>query len=81
MGKVGSVKSITHQTKAGQDTVLASPEEKLVTAAEVADALSINKRTVALHAERGTLPHYKIGGSLRFRMSDVWASVRRGGAK
>lgn len=51
--------------------------DKLVSKAEVCDALSIGQSTLNRIMAAGELPYYKIGGSVRFKEADVEAFVRR----
>jgi excisionase family DNA binding protein len=53
--------------------------ERLLTAREVAEVLGFAPATIVDWAERGELPHFKIGGRLRFRLSEVgaWLEERR----
>lgn len=44
---------------------------RLLTVKDVAGLLKMNPNTVRKHVERGNLPHYKIGKSLRFSQNDV----------
>ena len=54
--------------------------EKLVTAKEVAEMLSLNLKTVYYlsNPDVGILPCVRIGGSVRFSMTEVWDAVRGG---
>jgi hypothetical protein len=74
--------SKTHAAKTTPETAPAPAieAEPLVTADHVAGLIHMHKRTVALHAQRGTLPSYKIGSSIRFRMSEIWEAIKREGA-
>ncbi len=81
MGKLGGVKTITQLTKAGQDISLASPDtEPFVRAETVAKQFAVHKRTVALWAENEKIPHYRIGGAIRFKMSEVMEAAAKAGA-
>jgi excisionase family DNA binding protein len=55
------------------------PLEPLLTASEVAEVIGFQAGTIVDWAERGELPHFKIGGRLRFRQTDVhkWLEERR----
>jgi excisionase family DNA binding protein len=46
---------------------------RLLTPTELAGLLGISKPTIYRLVEKRTLPSYKIGGSLRFKESDVVA--------
>jgi excisionase family DNA binding protein len=64
------------------ETTEAVPEsetkpEKLVTAAEVAELLSVHQNYVYELAGHGELPSYKFGGNRRFRWSEVESWLRR----
>lgn len=54
--------------------------EKLVTAKEVAEMLSLNLKTVYYlsNPDVGILPCVRIGGSVRFSMNEVWDAVHGG---
>jgi excisionase family DNA binding protein len=45
--------------------------ESLLTAAQVAQLLTIKPKTVYAYASRNLIPHYKIEASIRFRGKDV----------
>ena len=45
--------------------------ERLLSARELADLLGFSAATVVDWAEAGKLPGFKIGGRLRFRLSEV----------
>lgn len=47
-----------------------------MTARAVADLLCISQRLVNDLAQRGDLPHFRIGGAVRFSRADVEAYVR-----
>ena len=47
--------------------------ERLLTARELADVLGFSPSTIVDWAERGEVPAFKLGGRLRFRLSEVWA--------
>lgn len=51
--------------------------DKLVSKADVCDALGIGMSTLNRILAAGEIPYYKIGGSVRFREADVDAYVRR----
>ena len=53
--------------------------ERLLTARELADLLGFSAATIVDWAEAGKMPGFKIGGRLRFRMSEVetWLEGRR----
>jgi len=48
-----------------------SSANKLITPKELAEFLGISKSSVYLLVETRRLPFYKVGGNLRFKMSDV----------
>lgn len=73
------MKQSTRLQQTEQGTALAETDHRpLVRAKVVGKALGIHERTVALHAQNGTLPCYRIGAALRFDMAEVWAAVRGG---
>lgn len=45
--------------------------ERLLTAAELAEVLGFAAGTIVDWAEKGTIPAFKVGGRLRFRESEV----------
>jgi excisionase family DNA binding protein len=51
--------------------------QRLLTAREVAELLSISPKTVYAYVERNSIPHYKIEASVRFRPKDVAEWLRR----
>jgi excisionase family DNA binding protein len=53
--------------------------ERLLTARELGQLLSFSAATIVDWAEAGKLPAFKIGGRLRFRLSEVeaWLEERR----
>jgi excisionase family DNA binding protein len=59
-----------------------SPLEPLLTVVEVAGLLRLQPSTVRAYSERGSLPHVRIGGRLRFRAADVarWIDQRSSGS-
>lgn len=50
---------------------MADPEGEILTLDEVATYLKAGKRTVYRLAAEGTLPGFKLGGTWRFRRSDL----------
>lgn len=57
--------------------------DRLLTAREVAELLGFAPGTIVDWAERDELPHFKLGGRLRFRLSEVetWLETKRAGAR
>jgi predicted DNA-binding transcriptional regulator AlpA len=55
--------------------------EKLVTAKEVAEMLSLNLKTVYYlsNPDVGILPCVRIGGSVRFSLEEVWRAIHASG--
>jgi excisionase family DNA binding protein len=55
---------------------------RLLTASELGEQLGFAAGTIVDWAEAGTIPHFKIGGRLRFRASEVeaWLGERHRGA-
>ena len=51
--------------------------KKLLNPVELAELLHVSKTSVYRLAEGGKIPHYKVGGSLRFGMKDVSAYLER----
>jgi excisionase family DNA binding protein len=53
--------------------------ERLLTAREVADLLGFSPATIVDWYEAGKLPGFRIGGRLRFRLSeiDLWLETKR----
>ena len=43
----------------------------LVKAEVIAKYFDVHKRTVALWADHGDIPHYRIGGAIRFNLQEV----------
>lgn len=56
---------------------MTNPENQILTIEEVAEYLKAGKRTVYRLAAEGKLPAFKLGGSWRFRQSDLdgWISA------
>ena len=48
-----------------------------LTPREAAQFLSVSPRTLSRLVKRGDLPVYKVGGSLRYKLSDLTALVDR----
>jgi len=67
--------------KAASFPVGAPPERnqhfRLLKGKEVCGLLSISPRTLWTWQENGTLPYYKIGGSVRFKLADIEQVLRR----
>lgn len=57
--------------------------ERLLTARELAAVLGFSSSTIQDWAEAGSMPGFKIGGRLRFRLSEVeaWLEGRRLGSE
>jgi excisionase family DNA binding protein len=53
-------------------------EDSLITVKEVADYLKLKEQTVYLLARQNKIPSLKVGGSLRFRKSQIDAWLRAG---
>ncbi|MET1009693.1 MAG: helix-turn-helix domain-containing protein [Gaiellaceae bacterium] len=55
--------------------------EPLLTARELGELLGFKPGTIVDWAERNELPHFKIGGRLRFRAAEVeaWLETKRAG--
>jgi excisionase family DNA binding protein len=55
--------------------------DSLFTVTQVAQILQVHPKTVYSWCERGEMPHFKIGGRLRFDPAQVtkWLQARRGG--
>jgi excisionase family DNA binding protein len=56
--------------------------ERLLTARELGQLLGFSAATIVDWAEAGRVPAFKIGGRLRFRLSEVesWLETKRAGA-
>lgn len=56
--------------------------ERLLTARELGDLLGFQAGTIVDWAEAGKVPAFRIGGRLRFRLSEVeaWLETKRAGA-
>lgn len=50
---------------------------RLLKGKEVCSLLSISPRTLWAWQENGTLPYYKIGGSVRFKLADIEEVLKR----
>jgi len=64
----------THLKTLG-NRMAAMPVEPLVSKKEVAKHLGVQVRTVDNWIGRGYIPYYKVGRSVRFRLSDVQAHL------
>jgi excisionase family DNA binding protein len=53
--------------------------EPLLTARELGELLGFSASTIVDWSERGEVPAFKVGGRLRFRLSEVeaWLEARR----
>lgn len=60
-----------------QENLSNSPDITLATAPEIASLLGISRQFVYLMAERGELPHFRIGRAVRFDRREVLASLSR----
>jgi excisionase family DNA binding protein len=58
-------------TLSGKGEAMAEPEGEILTLEEVAAYLKAGKRTVYRLAADGKLPGFKLGGTWRFRRSDL----------
>jgi excisionase family DNA binding protein len=58
-----------------------SIDDQLWTVSELARFLGLHTKTVYSWVEQGLVPHYKIGGRVRFDPAEVaqWLSAQRGG--
>ena len=56
--------------------------ERLLTARELGELLGFSASTIVDWSERGEVPAFKVGGRLRFRLSELeaWLEARRIGA-
>ena len=50
--------------------------EKFVTAEELAEHLSVSVHAIRLWRKQEKIPYYKLGRSLRFRVSEVLARLK-----
>ena len=55
--------------------------ERLWTVAALAQFLGLHPKTIYTWVERGSVPHFKIGGRVRFHPTEIerWLKTRRGG--
>jgi excisionase family DNA binding protein len=51
--------------------------QKLLDVRALAEALSVKKSHVYNMVERGQIPHFRIGGCIRFKLEDVLAETER----
>jgi excisionase family DNA binding protein len=74
------VKRITHPTKTETPETVPGITEAapLVRAEVIAKALDVHKRTVCLWAQNGTIPCRRIGGIVRFNLSEVMEAASAG---
>lgn len=58
---------------------LPDEQERLLTARQLAEYLGFSAGTIVDWFERGEVPGFKVGGRLRFRVSEVeaWLNARR----
>ena len=52
-------------------------EIRLVSSKVIGRACGVHHRTIELHAQQGKLPHFRVGGSLRFDLREVLAAMRK----
>jgi hypothetical protein len=56
---------------------MAKPTDPLVTSKDIGRVCGVHHRTIELHAQKNLLPHYRIGGSVRFDMVEVLKIIRK----
>jgi excisionase family DNA binding protein len=56
------------------------PLQRYLNAREAAQYLGVSRACVYRWAEEGRLPHYKVGGILRFKLAELeeWMGTHRG---
>jgi len=54
-----------------------TPPPLIVTRAKLADHLHLSIRTIDNYVKDGTLPHYRIGKSIRFNLEEVHAILQK----
>jgi excisionase family DNA binding protein len=52
-------------------------KRRLLKSREVCALLSISARTLWTWQEKGQIPYYRIGGSIRFKLADIEELLRR----
>ena len=52
-------------------------KRRLLKSREVCALLSISARTLWTWQEAGTIPYYRIGGSIRFKLADIEEVLKR----
>lgn len=68
------VKTITPTKEAPRIAEVIKP---LVSSKVIGRTVGVHHRTIELHAQKGLLPHYRVGGSLRFDLDEVMAAMRK----
>ena len=58
-------------------TIDPSTTKNLLNPGELAELLHVSMTSVYRLVENGKIPHYKVGGSLRFGMKDISAYLER----
>lgn len=56
-------------------------ESEIMTMREVAEYLKINEKTAYRLASQGKLPGFKVGGSWRFKRSEIGAWIKKQSAR
>ena len=53
------------------ENLVLNVSDEILTIRQVAELLKINEKTTYKHASEGKIPGFKVGGSWRFRRSDL----------
>lgn len=72
------VKTITPEHDGPRNAAKRKP---LVSSKVVGELASVHHRTIELHAQKGLLPHYRVGGRLRFDLDEVMSAMRKEAAR
>ena len=67
---------LTH-TQPAAETKTGETPEALVRAETIGNLLALTERSVYNHYNSGKIPGYRIGKAIRFRVSEVFASLKK----
>jgi excisionase family DNA binding protein len=71
MGKFANLGKRSSAMAKFEGETMTNPEDEILTLDEVAAYLKAGKRTVYRLAQKGEIPSFKLGGTWRFRRSDL----------
>ena len=71
MGELANLGKQNPASANGKGETMTDPEGEILTLDEVASYLKAGKRTVYRLAQKGEIPAFKLGGTWRFRRSEL----------